>query len=156
MTIGIQSLVDALTSHASASGLFAQVQGHEPKSMPPNGPGPDLWYAVFLSALGPARTGSGLAVTTARVELTGRIYMPFRSEPEDLIDPKLATACDVMFDAYTGDFELGGNARNIDVLGSQGQPLSARFGYQSVDGATYRVADIVIPIVVNDAWVQNA
>lgn len=155
MAIGIQSLIDAVVSHASASGHYASVQGHEPKSMPPTGPGPDLMCAVFLSGLSPARTGSGLAATTARVELTARVYLPFRKEPEDLIDPTLAGAVDDFFEALTGDFELGGNARNVDVLGAQGSPLSVRFAYQAVDGATFRVADITIPIVINDAWIQE-
>lgn len=155
MAIGIDSLIDAIASHAMSSGLFTSVQAHEPKSMPPADPGSDLTFAVFLSGLGPARTGSGLAATTARVELTGRIYKPFRSEPEDLIDPALARACDLLFEALTGDFDLGGHARNIDVLASQGQGLQARAGYQKIDEVTFRIMDITIPIIVNDAWTQS-
>lgn len=150
--IGIRNLIDAVTSHASAAGLFDSVQGHEPKSAPANG----LLYAVFVSALGPARTGSGLSMTTARVELTGRVYKDFKSEPEDLIDPDMVDAVDTLFAAYTGDFDLGSNARNIDLLGAQGAPLSARAGYQRLDNGIFRVMDIVIPIIVNDAWNQEA
>lgn len=150
MTIGISALINAVTSHASASGHFDVVQGHEPKSPPGNG----LTYAVFLSALGPARTGSGLNSTSARVELTGRIFLPFISQPEDLIDPAITEAADDLFDAYAGDFELGGNARNIDLRGGQGAPLSGRYGYQTIAKTTFRVFDIIIPIIVNDAWVE--
>jgi hypothetical protein len=155
MAIGIAGLIDAITSHASRSGYFAQVQGFEPKSMPGGGPGPDLLYAVFLSNLSPARAASGLAAATARVELTGRIYKPFMSQPEDLIDPNLAEAGDALFEAYVGDFELGGTARNIDVFGTHGGGLSARAGYQTVDKSVYRVLDITIPIIVNDAWQES-
>ncbi len=154
--IGIRALIDALTSHAAASGYFASVIGFEPKSMPDNGPGPQLTYAVFLAGLGPARTGSGLSATTARVELTGRIFNPFRSMPEDAIHPDIVDACDALFSAYSGDFDLGGHARNIDLLGGQGQPLAARAGYQKIGDATFRVLDITIPIIVNDAWTQGA
>lgn len=150
--IGIAGLIDAVMSHGAGSGFFDAVPGHEPKSAPGSG----LTYAVFLSALGPARGASGLAVTTARVELTGRIYKPFMSEPEDLIDPAIAQAADALFEAYTGDFSLGGTARNIDVLGQHGNPLSLRAGYQTIDKQVFRVADIVIPIIVNDAWNQEA
>lgn len=155
MAIGINALINAIVSHASESGHFATVQGHEPKSAPTTAAGSDLTFAVFLSGLGPARSGSGLASTTARVELTGRIYLPFTSQPEDLIDPRLAEACDDLFEALTGDLELGSNARNVDVLGGQGQGLSARAGYQTIDGATFRTVDIIIPIIVNDAWTQS-
>lgn len=157
MAVGINDLIDALTSHASRLGCFDIVQGHEPKSMPGgSGDATGLTYAVFLAEIGPARNASGLVSTTARVVLNGRIYKAFRSEPEDLIDPALADACDRLFEAYTGDFDLGSHARNIDVLGGQGNALSARAGYQSVDGATFRIIDIIVPIVVNDAWNQEA
>lgn len=151
MTLGINAVINALVSHARALGRFDAVHAHEPKSLPGTG----LHYAVFMSTLGPARTGSGLAATTARLELAGRVYKPFMSQPEDAIDPELVDACDDLFTAYSGDFELGGNVRNVDVFGAQGNPLSARFGYANVDKQTYRTIEIVIPVVVNDAFNQS-
>ena len=155
MALGVKALIDAVTSHAAASGHFAVVQGFEPKSIPGNGPGSDLTFAVFLSALAPARAASGLSVSSARVELTGRIYKPFMSQPEDLIDPALAQAADDLIAAYIGDFELGGNARNIDIFGAHGGQLQCRAGYQTVDKQVFRVIDIVIPIIINDAWTES-
>lgn len=151
MTIGIRDLIYAVCSHASTSGYFDLVQAHEPKSMPGTG----LTYAVFLAGMGTARGASGLASTSARIELNGRIYKPFMTEPEDLIDPALAEACDALFTAYSEDFDLGGHARNVDVFGAHGNPLQVRAGYQKVDQNTYRVFDITIPIIVNDAWNQG-
>lgn len=152
MTINYRSLVDAVSSAAMASGYFDAVQGHEPKSAPGNG----LTFAVFLSALAPVAPASGLASTSARVELTGRIYKPFKSEPEDLIDPNVAEAADALLTALSGDYDLGGSARNVDLLGAHGSPLGARAGYQRIDSTVYRVLDITIPIIVNDAWAQGA
>jgi hypothetical protein len=152
MTIGISALINAVTSFASASGHFDGVQGHEPKSPPGSG----LTFAVFLSDLRPVPAASGLAATSARVELTGRIYKPFTSQPEDLIDPNVAEAADEIFEALSGDFDLGGTARNVDLLGAHGTALSARAGYQTVDRTVFRVLDITIPIIVNDAWTQGA
>jgi hypothetical protein len=152
MSINFPALVDAVTSAASASGYFDTVQGHEPKSAPGTG----LTFAVFLSDLRPVAAASGLAATSARVELTGRIYKPFTAQPEDLIDPNLAAAADALLTAYSGDFDLGGNARNVDLLGAHGSPLALRAGYQSVDRTMFRVLDITIPIIVNDAWTQGA
>lgn len=152
MSIGISALIDALTSHGAAAGYFDSVQGHEPKSAPGTG----LTYAVFLSALAPVAAASGLAATSARVELTGRIYKPFMSQPEDLIDPNVTDAADALMTAYSGDFDLGGHARNVDLLGAHGTPLSARAGYQTIDKTVFRVLDITIPIIVSDAWTQGA
>lgn len=152
MTIAYQALVDAVASAASASGYFDSIQGHEPKSAPGNG----LTFAVFLSGLSPVATASGLAATSARLELTGRIYKPFKSEPEDLIDPNVAEACDAIMTTLSGDFDLGDAARNVDLLGAHGTPLGARAGYQKIDATMYRALDITIPIIINDAWVQGA
>lgn len=153
MSVGINSLINAVVSHASTSGHFDRVQNHEPKSAPS---GTGLTYAVFLAAIGPARNASGMIATSARVELTGRIYKAFISEPEDLIDPAITEAVDALMSAYSGDFELGGNARNVDLLGASGAPLGGRAGYQTIAKVTFRVFDLVIPIIVNDAWNQGA
>lgn len=151
MSLLFSSVIDAVTSHASSSGYFDEVQTHEPKSPPGTG----LTYAVFLAAVGPV-PASGLSSTSARVELTGRIYKPFLSEPKDLIDPNLADAVDALMTAYSGDFDLGGDARCVDLLGAYGQPLGARAGYQTIDRTVFRVIDITIPVIINDAWVQGA
>lgn len=150
MTIGIAAIINAVTSHAAELGFFDVVQGHEPKSIPGTG----LTYAVFVSMLGPARTGNGLATTSARLELTGRIYKPFMSQPEDLIDINMVDAVDALFASYSGDFDLGANVRCVDLLGSDGPPLAVRAGYQTVDKLVCRVLDITIPVIVNDAWTQ--
>lgn len=152
MSIDTAGIIDAVTSAASASGFFDAVQGHEPKSAPGTG----LTYAVFLNALAPVAAASGLAASSARVELTGRIYKPFTSQPEDLIDPNLAAAADALLSAYSADFDLGGVARNVDLLGAHGAPLGLRAGYQTIDRTVFRVLDITIPIIVSDAWTQGA
>lgn len=152
MSVGVAALINAVTSHASALGLFDVVQGHEPKSAPGNG----LTYAVYLQGMGPARAASGLQSASARVELTGRIYRPFISEPEDLIDPSLAVAADLLFTAYVGDFDLGGTARNVDVFGAHGRGLDSRAGYQTIGQTVFRVLDITIPIIVSDCWEEVA
>lgn len=150
MALGIQALIDAATSHAAASGLFERVQGHEPKSAPGNG----LSCAVWVQDVSPVPFASGLAATTARVALTVRLYANMLREPQDAIDPALVGAADVLLAAYSGDFDLGGLVRNIDLLGQAGDPLRAQAGYLNQDSRLYRVIDITLPLVINDAWVQ--
>lgn len=150
MALDAANVIDRVASHASSTALFQYVQKHEPKSAPNNG----LHYAVYVSGLSPVALASGLAATSVRLELTGRIYHSFISEPEDEIDPDLTNALDILFTAYSGDFELGGAARNIDLLGAHGAPLSARSGYLRIDSKIFRVMDIIIPIIINDAFEQ--
>lgn len=147
----LRRVTGRLSSHAGASGKFDKVQSFEPKSAPGNG----LTYAIFVSALQPVPRTSGLAATSARLEFTGRIFRPFKTVPEDLIDPNVAGAVGYLISAYSSDFMLGDEIDQIDLLGAYGTPLGARAGYITLGQTTFRTMDIVIPLIINDAWVQE-
>jgi hypothetical protein len=151
MAIGSRDLIDRLTSHAYASGFFDRVTGHEPKSKPGRG----LSCAVWIDRIEPARSRSALTSTAARVVFNVRVYTNMMQQPQDEIDPSVMDAVDYLFEAYTGDFELGGSNRFIDVLGmTQGHALDSQSGYINIDNMTYRVMTISVPVIVNDAWTQ--
>lgn len=150
MTLNVAGILDALVSHAQASGVFDAVLTHEPKSKP----GAGVTAAVWVQSIGPLPAGSGLAATTTRVEFTVRAYSPMLAEPQDTIDPRIVAAVDTLMSAYTGDFTLGGLVRDIDCLGGSGAPMSAKAGYLNQDGKLFRVMDIAVPCIVNDLWTQ--
>jgi hypothetical protein len=152
MALDIRTILSAVESHAMASGYFALVNGHEPKSPPTSG----ITCAVWVEQIGPARGGSGLTSTSTRLALFVRLYSSLIQQPVDAIDPDLMTALDALMAAYSGDFELGGLVRQVDLLGAYGEPLSARAGYLAEGGAEYRVMTIALPLIVNDLWNQEA
>ena len=119
MAFGAQTLFNAIESHAKASGLFDSVNTHEPKSAP----GGNLHCAIYVSSLGPVPTGSGLTATTGVLTIMARIYLPMIQEPQDKIDPTIIAATDTLLEDFSGDFTLGGNARNIDLLGHVSPPM---------------------------------
>ena len=145
------ALQTAVTDHARGCGLFEAVNGHEPKSAPAQ---TGLTCAVWVQAIGPAQGASGLATTTGRVELTVRLYSSMLADPPDAIDPALLTAASTLLAAYSGDFTLGGQVKHVDLLGSNGIPLSARAGYLNQDNRLFRVVDITLPMIINDLWAQ--
>lgn len=150
MSLNVTGILDAIVSHALASGRFEQVNGHEPESTPSLG----LTAAVWADQAVALRAASGLGSTTARLDVSVRIYTSVQSEPADAIDPALITAVDDLCAAYVGDFTLGGLIKNVDVLGAHGQPLLVRAGYIQQSGAVYRVMTITLPVIVNDLWEQ--
>jgi hypothetical protein len=152
MALDIRTILDAVESHALASGYFATVNGHEPKSPPVSG----ITCAVWVEQIGPARGGSGLDSTSSRLALYVRLYSSLMQQPADAIDPDLMTALDTLMAAYSGDFELDGLVRQVDLLGTYGEPLSARAGYLAEAGGEYRVMTITLPLIVNDLWDQEA
>ena len=150
MSVDLAPLVDAAVSHALATGLFEKVNGYEPKSAPGSG----LQAAVWAQSIAPTQS-SGLASTTARVELNVRIYTDMLSEPQDAIDPRMITATSTLLTAYSGDFDLGvTGVRNVDLLGMAGVPLSAQAGYLNQDGRLFRVMTVTLPVIVSDVWDQ--
>jgi hypothetical protein len=149
--VNVTGILDGIVSHALSTGLFEQVNTHEPKSAPPGG---GLTAAVWAQRIGPVPTGSGLAITSGLVVFTLRIYSNMLAEPQDAIDPEILAAVDVLMAAYSGDFELGGTVRNVDLLGETGTPLSMQAGYLSQDKRLFRVVDLTIPCVINDLWGQ--
>lgn len=153
MAINSQSLIDRLASHAQTTGHFDRVNQHEPK----NAPGRGLTCAIWIDRIQPARGMSALDKTTARVTFNVRVYTSMLQNPQDAIDPQVMAAVDVLFEAYSGDFSLGGEAAWIDLMGAtQGHPLEAQSGYINIDNRVMRVMTITVPVIVNDAWTQTA
>lgn len=153
MSLDIRGVLDAIQSHALASGYFTEVNGNEPKS-PPDTSG--LTCAVWVEEIGPARGGSSLVSTSVRLCFYVRLYTGMLTEPADAIDPNLMTALDALMAAYSGDFTLEGIVRQVDLLGQFGDPLGARAGYLLEGGTEFRVMTITLPVIVNDLWDQEA
>lgn len=150
MSLSVTQIFDAMVSHALSSGRFDSVERHEPKAKPGNG----VHAAVWVQSVDPIRA-SGLGSTSGRVEISIRIYMNMLSEPQDDIDRAILEAADALLAAYSGDFELGGLVRSVDLLGAYGAPLSGRGGYIRQDNTLYRVMVLTVPLIVNDIWTQN-
>lgn len=145
-------LIDAVVTHASASGKFERVNKHEPK----NYPGSGLTCAVFVSKIRPHMGNTGLKKTSAMIRLCARMYSNMLQEPQDSIDPDLTAAAFELFRRLTLDFTLGGLCQSIDLLGRSGFTLEAESGYIEIDKVLCRAIDMFIPIILNDTWQQGA
>ncbi len=146
MSFDFQTIVDPVVSHAMALGQFDRVNAHEPKSAPGSG----LTCAVWADWIGPYARRSGLAATSALVRVFVRVYAGALSEPRDAIDPRVVNAVSALYEAYSGDFNLGGVDGDIDLMN-----MSAQAGYIDIDAKKLRCMTIVMPVVVNDVWVQS-
>nr|ALS91094.1 MetaGeneMark_Unknown Function [uncultured bacterium] len=145
-----QPIVDALVSAAQETGQFETVNGHEPKNAPGNG----VTGAVWFRNVAPAARQSGLDSTTLLLVCTFRCYFSMTAESPDYIDPVLLTAADALLAAYSGEFTLGGLIREVDLLGMNGVPLSAKSGYLDVAGKLFRIIDVTVPMTINDVYDQ--
>lgn len=150
MGLPFAEVQDALVSHALTLGVFDKVELSEPTTAPGYG----LLGALWPASIRPAE--SGLASTSVLLVFTFRIYKDFKTAPAESIDRNIVEAVDLLLEAYSGDFTLGGLARNIDLMGRYGPALSAQATYLTQDNKIYRVMDITVPVVLNDVWEQVA
>jgi hypothetical protein len=151
VALNIDDILDRIVTHAQNTGWFQTVLEHESKQSGTN----SLTASVWVERIVPIRS-SGLSSASVRLDLEMRLYGSTMTEPYGDIDSNLVKATDALFTAYIGDFDLGGNARHIDVFGTYGQPLDVRVGYLNMDGREFRVFQIKIPIIINDAWEEAA
>jgi hypothetical protein len=143
VALDFRTIRNTLISHALASGQFDSVNAHPPDAVPGTGVHAIVEFASMR------RASSGLASTSMRVVLTVSVYLSVEQEPADDIDPRAVDAADALYAAYIGDFELGGNVRNIDVT-----ELAADAGYARVGGVELRAVVIAVPVVVNDVYAE--
>lgn len=148
----VRALFAQLESHAQTLGLFQKVNGHEPKNAPGNG----MSCAIWISDIEPLAAASGLAATSGRVGFTARVYLGADQEPLSGVDPEVTGAACQLMAAYSGDFDLGGLVRDVDLLGQHGAALSARAAYLEQDGRFFRVMEVTLPLIINDLWPQEA
>lgn len=155
MTTDLQNTImgdtlDAVISVAQSLGVFAAVNGHEPKAAP----GTRITAAVWVQALRPAPAQSGLQETTGLLVLNVRIYQNFRSQPEDAIDPEVTRAAALLMGAYLEDLTLDGVVWTIDPHGMAGTQAEIEAGYIEQDGAMFRTMTLTLPILIDGLWPQ--
>jgi hypothetical protein len=148
--LDLDGVINALVSHAMATGLFERVNEHELVHAPARG----LTAAVWVDGIAPVQRVSGLSVSSARLAMKVRIYHLAEVANLDAIDPAVTTSTNALITAYSADFDLGGDGRWVDLLGAHGISLSAQAGYVRIDGTPHRVMDLTVPVILTDVWEQ--
>jgi hypothetical protein len=149
----VTAIHQALESAAEQLGLFARVNGHEPR----NAPGSRLSLAIWMGPFTPMPKVSGLASTAVKAQFEARCYLPADQAGQsalDGIDPEITGAMAQYFNALSGGFTLGGQVMEVDLLGSYGTPLSGTAGYIEQDGKFFRVMNLIIPIIIDETFGQ--
>jgi len=139
----ITSTLRSLENKLLTNGYFTHVQIGEPKSPP----GQRFTGALFMNAV---NTWGTLSTLCAVYIVTLRIYDNMTQEPQEDVEIEMAILVDQIMDDIAGEFDLGATIQAVDMLGMKGTPLGVKWGYVDVSGTMYRIADITIPLIVND------
>jgi hypothetical protein len=152
MSTDSTEIIDLVNSRVKAMKLFDAVLDHEPKSPPGDG----FTWACWVRSWRPVPSLSGLASTGTILTLSGRIFCRFIREPQDDIDRDLFERVDAVIRESSTDLSFGIANESVwtDLLGQDSEGLYAESGYINMDGVIFRVADLIIPVVLADQWAQ--
>lgn len=132
-----------IESQIGANGYFPRVRIGEPK-----GPVDDLTAAIWMQggAVKQATLQSPIEVHTAKI----RTYINMLHEPTEEIETILANGAGKIIGDLCSNLQLDNQPRCVDVAGIYGQSIAVNWGYCEISGTLYRVADIIVPIIVDD------
>jgi hypothetical protein len=147
--VGAGDALSELHNVAKRLGVFEVARVGEFRGAPPNG----VCFAVWAQELG-SGVGGGLATTAPLLSATARIYAPGTRKPERDLEIDVLNAADLYLGGLNAGFTLGGVARNVDILGEQGDPLKWQFGHIVIDNKIFRIADLQVHVVLRSEWAQ--
>lgn len=141
-----KALFTAIKSYAEQLGIFEAARIGDPR----NAPGSRLFCSITLGPVRPV-TSSGLASVSLQVTLIVRVWSSELQKPYEDIDPEVLAAACALMGAFAGGFTLGGIVREVDLFAMSAQPA-----YVDFEGKPCRVAEISLPLVINDAFAEVA
>jgi hypothetical protein len=151
---GLLAAYTELIDLVSGAHGWGELIQHEPLSAP-DAPGVIccIWPAEPMA---PIAESSGLAGADARMPVMVRMLRNALAEPQDQRETDLIDAYDALMTALLGAFTLNGKVRAIDVLGESGEALAGQWGYITLDKKIFRIVDLTVPLMINNAWAYEA
>jgi len=146
MAFKVKSTLQAVASYMEASGYIRNVSVGEPKQ-PLEGRG--LSAAIFMSS---ANVVELTLATTIEVHVAMiRVYADMLREPLEANEFEMSEVVGDILSDLLGEYDLGGTIRNIDAAGQYGTAVSTSWGHIDLSGKMYRIADITLPLIVDDS-----
>ena len=146
MAFAIKTTLESIQGYLTASGYFHDVQIGEPKQ-PPAG---ELAAAIYMSSVNVVLVFAN-GGTRENHQIMVRIYLNMLSLPEEDIEKRMAEVVSKVTSDLIGDADQRGTVMTIDVGGMHGPALNIRWGHVDVGGTMYRVADMLVPVIVDDS-----
>ena len=147
MAFLIQATFDAIRDALLKTNYFSTVEIGEPKSPPADA---KLTVHIWIESI--SEVATTLDKTIEVYTLTMRMMIPtVFSEPVEGIEVELAEAVSRADEGLFADFSFGATVRNIDVVGQYGTAYRVDFGHVDIGGKLFRIADITIPMIVDDS-----
>ena len=138
----------AIESLLAQDGYFTGVVVGEPFA-PPSSP----TAAIFI--MDDAQASTTLTGSIENYVLQIRIYWLRATDPPGarVMEIGIGHAVSHVLAQLAGAFTLGGSVRAIDWAGEEGEKVSVKFGHIDLGGSIFRIADITVPLIIDDSTV---
>ena len=148
MAFDIKRTLQIIQTYVGGSGYVSDCVIGEPKNAPNAQEQP--FAAVYMDNV----SVYGLTVGGSTREIhviVVRLYLDMKKEPSEGVEIELAQTVQEVISDVLADADLGGNVMTVDTAGMAGESIATTWGYEEISGFTYLVADIRMPILVDDS-----
>ena len=146
MAFAVKDTLDVIRSELMTTNHFSAVEIGEPKSPPA-----DAKITVHLWMSSISVVALTLSKTIEVYVITVRVMSGMFQEPEALIETQMAEVVSRVSEELFANFSLDNKIRHIDIGGIYGVNYRADWGHADISGKLFRVADITLPLVVDDS-----
>jgi hypothetical protein len=148
MAFDIKRSLQMVQTYVAGSGYVSDCVIGEPKYAPEAQEQP--FSSVFIDNV--SVYGLTVGGTTREIHvLIIRLYLDMKKEPTEEVEIELAQSVQEIISDILGDADLGGNVMTVDPAGMAGESISTTWGYEDISGMNYRIADIRLPLLVDDS-----
>jgi hypothetical protein len=146
----IKDTLQAVQSHLAGNGWLTRVDAGEPKAAPSE----RFSASVFMDSVSVALVfadGGTREVHTVVI----RILTNMLSIPTEDVEFNLAEIVQQMVGDLIADYDLGGTINHIDIAGIYGDGISTAWGHIDIAGTFFRMAEVRLPLVVDDSGTSS-
>jgi hypothetical protein len=144
----IKRSLQMLQTYVSGSGYVSDCVIGEPKYAPEAQEQP--FACVFMDNV--SVYGLTVGGNTREIHvLLIRLYLDMKKEPAEEVEVEMAQSVQEIVSDILGDADLGGQIMTVDPAGMAGESITTTWGYEDISGLNYRIADIRVPLLVDDS-----
>ncbi len=145
MAFDVANTLLELETHMNNTGLFSVAQIGEPTN-PWVGDG--FFGAVWMVTQAVVAVYLGGDTKELHVA-TLRIYRDAFRQEQEIMELQMSRVVGQTMERIVEDFTQRGEMRNVDIGAEEGVKYEATYGYITLADVTYRVADIIVPMIVD-------
>jgi hypothetical protein len=146
----IKDTLHAVQSHLAGNGWLTKVDAGEPKAAPSE----QFSASVFMDSVSVALVFANGGTREVH-NVVIRVLTNMLSIPTEDVEYNLAEIVQQMVSDLIADYDLGGTINHIDVGGIYGDGISTSWGHIDIAGTFFRLAEIRLPLVVDDSGTSS-